>query len=365
VSQTIKLDENASGSLKPGAWQSYAHAVTLTGEALRNELLAAYETVAKFLGCDSQEIVFTSGGTEADALALQSSLNFDEKPHVITSSIEHAAVRNALSALHGRGDIELSVVSADRDGRVRAEHFAQLLRDETKLVSCIMASNETGVIQPIEELATLCEQRGVLLHTDAVQAVGRIPINIRELGVHMLSLSGHKLGAMQGVGALYVRAGTPMGDTRWRPQPTPHELWNNIPGASSLAAACSLTDPSRTNKVEDLRNYLEVSLANVLDDIEIIGASNPRLGNTSCVRFAGCEGDGILMSLDLEGIYVSTGSACSSGSIEPSPALLAMGYSETEARETVRFSLAHNLTQEQIQRVVESVTKVVGRMRST
>ncbi len=377
MTRPLDLDANADAPVLPTAWDAYRQASTdfgnpssrhALGHAAKKRFDDARRSVASAIGAElgSQEIVFTSGGTEADALAILGVIAGAIRPHVVTTTIEHAAVARTLDDLEARGTVDVTRVRPDRAGRVEPGAVLAECRAETTLVTVVMACNETGVLQPMVEIAAGCRALGIPVHTDAVQAIGRMPVHVGELGVDMLSLSGHKLGAVGGIGVLYVRAGISLqpvivggGHEGGRRAST-----ENVAGAASLAAALGeLPRPAALLRTAILRDRLEEGLAAALGEIEILGKSKPRLPNTACIRFDAIEGDAIMMALDLEGIWVSTGSACSSGSVEPSPILLGTGLSAAEARQTVRFSLGRDVDEEDVDATVRAVRDVVERIR--
>lgn len=312
-------------------------------------------------------VVFTSGGTEADALAILGVVGANKggRPHVVTSSLEHPAVTKTLELLAANHSIELTQVHADRTGRCECEAIGAALRDHTVLVSLVWACNETGVLQPIEEVGALCQARGVLLMVDGVQAVGRVPLSMASGAVDLLSLSGHKVGAVGGVGALIVRPGVEIAPvlTGGGQEGGLRSGTENVAGAASLAAALAAAAPDDARALGEHRDRLERSFCEALADVEVLGRFMPRLSNTCCVRFGGCEGDAIMMALDQRGIALSTGSACSSGSVTPSPILVGMGLSRAEAKETVRFSLGAGVTAADIDAAAEATVQVVKEVR--
>lgn len=378
------VDANASAPVLPQAWAAYAEAAAdyadpaaphPAGRAARRRLEDARAAVAAFLHAEPDEIHFTSGGTEADAWAVGSVLGLAPGSHCVTSSIEHAAVARALDALAQTAPgflgpqgpsssgskvsepyARVTRVPVDRTGRVSAAAMGQAMQGSTRLVTLLAASNETGVIQPVADVAAYARAAGAHMHTDAVQAVGRMPVDVRAWGVDSLALAGHKLGAVGGIGALFVRRGIALRLLY------PREAVDaNVAGAVSLAAA--LAHQPTAAQLQEMglrRDAFEAGVLSELSDIEILGADADRLPNTSCIRLQGCAADGVLMALDLQGFAVSTGSACSSGSIEPSPILLGMGLSAREARETVRFSLPMGFDAAEL---VPQVVRVVLAMR--
>jgi cysteine desulfurase len=371
---SIYLDVNADAAVHPAAWTAYVDASRRfanpssshqAGRQARECLEVARQGLAGALGAQPEELVFTSGGTEADGLALFGAVSTfagPGKPHVLCSALEHAAVLQSAHRLEARGEICLEVIPVGRSGVVSVSSIVERLRPTTALVSVVLACNETGVVQPVGEIGAALAGHGALLHSDAVQALGRISVDFRDLGVDMLSVSAHKVGGLAGAGALVVREGTRLGpiligggQEQGRRASTP-----NIAGAAAFAAAVSeLTPWSPT-----IRDDFEQELEQALGALDIVGRDHGRLPNTSCVRFEGCEGDGIMMALDIQGIGVSTGSACSTGSIEPSRILLAMGLSEPEARSCVRFSFPRELPDAQRASVVSALRDIVLQIRT-
>lgn len=363
----IRLDDNADAPVLKAAWQAYRQAARTLGNPrsphaagahAREALDQARARVAQQLGARPEEIVFTSGGTEADALALHGVLAGHTGAHAITSGLEHPAVRDTLEGLARAGRIELTTLTPTRTGLISAAQVEAALTDRTVLVSIVLACNETGVIQPLGEIARVCRPRGILCHCDAVQAASRIFVNVQTLGVDLLSVSGHKLGAVAGIGALYVRTGITL-------KPVYPVRTESLAGAMSLAVALE-AGPSREERagLAHLRDHLEAGLADRAGPVEILGRGAPRLANTTCVRFEGLDADGLMMALDLSGIATSTGSACSTGAIEPSPILLSMGLSAAEARCALRFSLARGVRDDQIEHVITTATQLVHKMQA-
>jgi cysteine desulfurase len=362
----VNFDCNATGPVHPAAWAAYVEACGLVGPAAGARLAGARQAVAAFLGAEADEIHFVSGGTEADAQAIASAMTAGagpERPRVVTSAIEHAAVSETLTLFEARGQLVRHVLPVPRHGRVAAAAFAAALTPPTRLASLVLACNETGVLQPVAEVADLCRGSRVALHTDAVQAVGRLSVDVRRLGVDLLSLSGHKVGAVGGVGVLYVRRGTAL-PPALRPECAQPREVALMPAAVSVATALAhLPDPAMVARIEARRDALERALRAEVPDVEVLGAASPRLPNTSCIRFPGCAGDALMMACDVAGYAVSTGSACSSGSIEPSPILLGMGLTRREALETVRFSLDARIEDADVAGLVATLSPLVRRLR--
>lgn len=363
----LSIDNNAAWPVAPAAWEAYVQACNefadpraphSAGQDARASLTALKQNIADLLGVAANQLYFSSGGTEGDALALQLATRSKSAPHVVSSSIEHAAVIKNLRALEQQKRIRLSIVSALPDGTVDPHAFANAIETDTALVSLVAACNETGVLQPITEVAALCHQRGVLLHTDGVQLPARADFHLAQLNADFVSLSAHKFGAVGGIGVLYAR------DPNMLPHTVPASL-PNLPGLAALRAALAVL-PTREelNDVAAMRDTFEARLQAALPNIFILGQAAKRLTNTSCIRFSKCEGDGLMMMLDLKGYAVSTGSACSSGSIDPSPILMGMGLSAQQARECLRFSFRNTLDTHSFDKFVSAVIDVVQRMRA-
>lgn len=371
----LRFDENADAQVLPLALEAYAEASVLygnpssahaQGRAAASLLHTARAEIAEVLGANDDEIIFTSGGTEANALALNGFLQPGRRNHVVTTTIEHASVRNNLQQLAAKNLLEIHFVQVGRTGRVRVEDVLEKIRPDTALVSVVMACNETGVMQPVHEIAAQLAKTSTIVHSDGIQAVGRTSIHFKNLQLGALSFAAHKLGGVAGVGALVVQRGLPIqtileggGQELGRRSGT-----ENLPGVFALSRALQarLTDREQ-HTMAQLRDVFEKQLVDNLPDIEIVGGTEPRLWNTSCVRFVGCAGDALMMALDLEGVAVSTGSACSSGSVSASPILLGMGLSKKEAQQTVRFSIGRFTQALHCERVAELVITKVKKMR--
>jgi len=364
----IYLDNNATTAIHPdvlhvldGALRDvYGNASSIhrEGQAARRVIENARESVANLIGATARDVVFTSGGTESNNAAIFGAVSTSDRSHIVTTSIEHPSVAEAVRELERRGH-EVTRVAPRRGGDVPAEAVVGAMRGDTRLVAVMLANNETGVIQPVEEIGRAARERGVHVHVDAVQAAGKIPIDVEALQCDTLSLSAHKLHAPKGIGALYVRRGVTMsahlhGGAQERRRRAGTE---NVPLAAAFGAAAAL--PSASEQMAALRDQLEEGIRTL--NITINGSDVRRLPNTSNVTFHGADGEGIVIALDLSGVAVSTGSACSSGRVEPSPVLLAMGLSPEDARSTVRFSLSRFTTAEEIGRAVELVRELVPR----
>ena len=372
----IYLDWNADAPVSDAAWDAYVEASQHfgnpssahgPGRAAAAVLRDARKRVGAAFGLPAESVIFTSGGTEADALAISGVLEGVSTGSVLVADIEHPAVLKNLESECAHRGLTLKRVPVDAAGVVHPEAVEKLIGEETVLLSVMMASNETGVIQPIRELAALCRKRGVIMHTDAVQAVGRLDVSMPELGVHMMSISGHKFGALGGTGALLVEPGLKLKPflTGGGQESGMRGGTENVAGAACMATALEhLPSTEELRAWQQIRDDFEAKLLSQCENIHILGKDAGRLVNTSCVRLAGCPGDAVLMALDIEGIFVSTGSACSSGSVLPSQSLMALGLDETAAREHVRFSFPPDMDEQALQTVVEKVVLVVERMRT-
>ncbi len=366
------FDHNATSAVAPEVLQTlagsmaevYGNASSIHhfGQVAKQRLEAARREVAAMLGCEAREVVFTSGGTEADNLALFGVMRRIGGGHLVTSSMEHPAVLNACGQLEREG-FEVTYVAPDESGVVSAAAVRRAVRTDTALISVMHANNETGVLQPLAGIAAVARECGAVFHTDAVQTAGRIPVNVRELGVDLLSLSGHKFGAPKGIGALYVRKGVELRPLLYggRHERERRAGTENVPGAVALGRAAGLG--ALWGGIATLRDRLEQGILARVPAAHVNGAGAERLPNTSNIRFDGIEGEAMVISLDLRGFAVSSGSACSSGAVEPSHVLLAMGLSPEDARSSVRFSLGPGNTAEQVDGLIEAVAGSVTHLR--
>ncbi|NOK36175.1 cysteine desulfurase [Corallococcus exercitus] len=340
------------------------------GREARARLDAARAKVARVLGCEPKEITFTASGSEADALALVGAFAarpVKDRRRVVSSTVEHPAALGALTQLEKDGAQVVRLAPAS-DGRVPLEAVLEALTPDTALCSLMWANNETGVLQPVAEAARACRQRGILFHTDAVQAAGKVLLSLREVDADLLSLSAHKFGGPQGVGVLVVRKGvdvralTPGHQEGGRRGGT-----QNVPYAEALALALELAtadQPDAAVRVAALRDTFEQQVLQRLPGVTVNGSSAPRVPNTSNLRFDGVEGEALLMALDLEDIRVSSGAACASGTLSPSHVLRAMGLSPAQARGSLRFSLGPSTTSAEVERVVEALCTHVPLVRA-
>ena len=342
----------------------------------RNAVDESRERVAGVLGCRTSEVVFTSGGTESDNAAIKGAAIFSHQPgrHIVTTAIEHHAVIHSCEQLERTG-CEVTYVAPDNDGIVDPAEVADAVRPETMLVSVMLANNEVGVIQDVGAITNLVREKAaaldtsVLCHTDAVQAAGKLPLDVDSLGVDLLSLSGHKIHGPKGVGALYVRRGTPIepliaggGQERQRRSGT-----ENVPGIVGFGVALELADYERhdfNTKCERLRERIVAGIRERVPDVVVNGHPDRRLSNIAHMSFPGVEGEPVLLGLDFAGICASSGSACSSASLEPSHVLIAMGMDADLAVGSVRLSLGKDNTVSDADDVVEALPDVLGRLRS-
>jgi cysteine desulfurase len=367
----IYLDANATTPLLPEVLEAMrpflleqfgnASSIHQEGQHARAAVERARASVARLLGCRPAEIVFTGGGTESDNLAVFGSVRAGD--HVITSTVEHHAVLHAVERLGERG-VEVEFLPVNGEGVVAAEDVRRALRPNTRLISVMMANNETGVLQPVEEIGRIAGEAGVWFHVDAVQAAGKLGINVDSIGCQLLSISGHKMHGPQGTGALFVRRGTRLeplsaGGAHERQRRAGTE---NVAGIVGLgqAAECAMRGGTQ-ERMRGLRDRLELGLLQHADGVN--GGGAPRVANTSNVWFDGVDGEALVIALDLKGLAVSSGAACSSGANEPSHVLRAMGLSPDRARSSLRFSLHRQTTEEEIDRAIELVSSQVARLR--
>lgn len=380
----VYLDYNATTPVAPAVLQAMlpflgddfgnAGSVHTPGQRARAAVEHARESVAALIEAKPSEIVFTSGGTEADNLALFGSVAASTKPqkHVVTTAIEHHAILHSCEELQRQG-IEVTIVpvrqSRDSQGVVDPEEIRRALRPETVLISVMHANNELGVIQPIEEIGRIAAEAGVRFHCDAVQSAGKVPLDVSRLGVDLLSISAHKFCGPKGVGALYVRSGTPLAPRFFggHAERDRRPGTENVPGIVGIGKAAELARTllaEDTTRIGALRDRLETALLERVSGARVNGDRVHRVPNTCNMSFPGAGGEALLISLDLQGIACSTGAACSSGSTEPSHVLLAAGLSRDDARSSLRFSLGRPTTSEEIDYAISVIPSVVARIRA-
>src|SRR5450631_1233509 len=372
----IYLDNNATTPVLPEVFEAMrpyfgeqfgnASSIHHHGQQTRAAVEDARESVAALLGCRASEIVFTSGGTESDNLAIAGMVG--ARDHVITSSIEHHAVLLACKHLEEIG-VEVTVVPVDGRSLVDPADVRRALRPNTKLISVMMANNETGVLQPVAEIGRIAAEAGIVFHTDAVQAAGKVAINVNQIGCHALSISGHKIHAPQGVGALYVRKGTRLQPLFYggRHERSRRAGTANVSGIVGLGKAAQLAkealDRGDDQKMAAMRDRLQQGILAQVEDAGVNGDGASRVPNTANIHFAHIDGEAMVIALDLKGVAVSTGAACSSGAIEPSHVLVAMGLRADQARASIRLSLGKQTTDEEIDAALSLITEAVGRLR--
>lgn len=336
------------------------------GQETRAAVERGREQVARLLGAHPAEIVFTSGGTEADNLAVFGLAQ--EGDHVITSTIEHHAVMNACRHLEERR-CEVTYAPVDGSGVVDPADVKRALRSNTKLISIMLANNETGVVQPVAEIGKIAAEAGVYFHTDAVQAAGKIPVGVKEIGCDLLTISSHKLHGPQGVGALYVRKGTALEPMLYggRHERSRRAGTENVAGIVGLGKAAEVAttrlEHGSDREMAALRDQLERELVKI-ESTRVNGGDARRVPNTTNIHFDGIEGEALVIALDLKGLSVSTGAACSSGAIEPSHVLLAMGLTPEQARASIRFSLGKMNSAEDVEFALSVVPETVARLRA-
>ncbi len=347
-----------------------ASSVHSFGQKAKARLDEAREQVAALIGAQPSEVVFTSGGTESDNMALRGVAEWlapTGKRHLVASAIEHEAILATLRQLRKRG-WEVTLVPADSRGLVGPDAVDAACTDRTALVSVMLANNEVGTIQDVATIAARARARGILVHTDAVQAVGRIPVDVSVLGVDLLSLSGHKFYGPKGVGALWIRRGTRLlaTATGGRQERNRRAGTENVPSIVGLGVAAAIAAESLdadARRIGALRDRLEAGILARVPRTHVNGAGAPRVPTTTNIGFEGIEAESLLIALDLEGIAVSTGSACSSGTLEPSHVLKAMGLPLHDTQNALRISLGRSSTDAQVDRLLEVLPGIVARLR--
>jgi cysteine desulfurase len=376
VPRRVYLDNNATTPVLPEVLESMrpyfgerfgnASSIHHHGQETRSAVERSRESVAALLGCQPAEIVFTSGGTEGDNLAIAGLAIAGD--HIITSSIEHHAVLHACRHLEDIG-CEVTFLPVNGLGLVDPDDVKRALRANTKLISIMMANNETGVLQPVEEIGRIAAEADAFFHTDAVQAAGKIPIDVNAIGCDVLSISGHKMHAPQGVGALYVRKGTQLQPLFYggRHERSRRAGTENVPGIVGLGKAAELAmqgfDCGDDKKMLGLRDRLQQGILAQVEDAGINGDGAPRVPNTTNIHIDHIDGEAMVIALDLKGLAVSTGAACSSGAVEPSHVLIAMGLRPEQGRASLRFSLGKQNTEEEIDFALALVPETVARLR--
>jgi len=367
---TTKVAEEVLEEMKPLFCELYGNPSSMHtfGGQISRKIRKAREQVAALLGCEPAEIIFTSCGTESDNAAIKGILAATpQKRKVITSRVEHPAVLTVCRELenHGYSVVEIGV---DNAGRLDWDRLESQIDEDTALVTIMYANNETGTIFPVERIAELTASRGVIFHTDAVQVIGKIPLNLSKSNIDLLSLSGHKLHAPKGIGALYVRKGTRIAPFMLggHQEAGRRAGTENVPGMVGLGKACELAAKNieqENNRVKGLRDKLENAILKSCPDCRVNGDTQSRLPNTTNISFEYIEGEAILLMLDKYGICASSGSACTSGSLEPSHVLRAMGVPFTAAHGSIRFSLSRYNTEKEIGYTIEKMPQIVNHLR--
>lgn len=374
----IYLDNAATTRVAPEVFEAMApflqddYGNPSSAYALAGRSAAALQdargAVADFIGADPRELIFTGGGSEADNLAIKGIMRKHDGGHMITSAIEHHAVLHTCEALQREG-YSLTIVGVDRDGLVDPEEIRAAIQPDTRLISIMHSNNEVGTLQPIAEISEIAHEHDALLHTDAVQSLGKTGFDVDELGVDMAAFSAHKLHGPKGVGALYIRKGV-------RPEPQIHgggqerklrAGTENMPGIVGFGAAVKLAGSQGAEVIErmiGLRTRLIEGVLEAIPEVTLSGHPEKRLPNIASFLFRYIEGEGILLSLDMQEIAASSGSACTSGSLDPSHVLLAMGYEHEMAHGSLRLSLSRYSTEEEIDTVLEKLPPIIQRLRS-
>ena len=375
-SATTPIDKEVFEAMIPFLTDKFGNASSIHffGQEARSAVDKARHTVAELINARPNEIVFTSGGTESNNLAIRGLIEANDKygRHIITTDIEHSAVKEVCEDLAKRG-FEVTYLPVYEDGIVRIEDVKNAIREDTILITIMTANNEIGTIQPVAEIGKLVRKlkedgKKIWFHTDAVQAVGKIPVDVEEIGCDLLSISGHKIYAPKGVGALYVRRGVRLhkqniGGHQERERRGGTE---NVPYIAAFAKACELAKKNLKDSAENLRSLrdkFESAIGEKVDDFIFNGDRENRLPNIANISFRQIEGEGLLINLDMQGIAVSTGSACSSGSLEPSPVIRALGRNDELARGAIRFSFGKENTPADVEYLLEVLPKAVENLR--
>ena len=368
---TTQVDPEVLQQMLPFLQDQYGNpsSVYSFGKRAAKAVNIAREQIADLLRCEPSEIVFTSCGTESDNSAVQSALLIDrDRKHVVTSRVEHSAVVKHAEALARRG-YEVTWLDVDSEGLIDLDELERAIRDDTAIVSLMWANNETGVLFPIEEAAEICRSKGTVFHTDAVQAVGKIDIDLRRIPINFLSLSGHKLHAPKGVGALYINRKTRfnpyiIGGGQENKKRGGTENTASIVGLGKAAEIASAALRDENTRVKALRDRFEQGILGAVPSVQVNGHRSRRLPNTSNLAIEGIDSEGMLMLLDQKGLCCSAGSACTAGSLEPSHVLRAMGYSNDRARGSLRFSFGRFNSEAEIDQALHIIPNAVEKLRS-
>jgi cysteine desulfurase len=368
---TTRVDDEVLEEMLPYFKEFYGNpsSIHTFGRQVSSKMDLARERVATILGADTSEIVFTSCGTESNNYAIHSSLEANpDKKHVITTKVEHPAVLNVCKYF-GKNGYEVTELDVNKDGMLDLDELRDSIKDNTAIVSIMHANNETGVIFPIEEIGKIVKEKGVPFHCDAVQAIGKIPVNLKNSHIDLLSMSGHKLHAPKGVGVLFIRKGVRIDPLiiGGHQEDNRRSGTENVPYIIGLGKACELAEgfvKAEQTEVRRLRDKLEKGIKDQLSHVVISGENSERLPNTSSVSFEYVEGEATLLLLDMAGIATSSGSACTTGSAEPSHVLQAMGVPPVTSRGTIRFSLSKYNTENDIDYILEKLVPIIKRLQS-
>lgn len=364
---STKVDEKVLKAMEPYFTEKYGNASSLHdfGREALEGLEKARDVIAKKINAQSREVIFTSGGTESDNMAVIGVAYLDKgKNHIITSSIEHPAVLNTCHALEKKG-FDVTYLPVDEDGFVDPKDVENAITDKTALVTIMHANNETGVIEPIEEIGKICREKKVLFHTDAVQSFTKVPINVKKMNVDMMSISSHKIHGPKGVGALYVRTGVKIKKMMYGGK---HEF-NLRPGTENVAGAIGFAEAVKQMKdfdfkrVEGLRDKLIEGIFDSIERVKLNGPRENRLCNNVNFSYLGLEGETISTYLSMKGIATSTGSACASASLEPSHVLIAMGMKHEDAHGSIRMTLSKFTTEEEIEYILQVLPDIIKKSR--
>ena len=376
----IYFDYNATTPLAPEAIDALtaatrdlfgnASSVHTFGQQAKAALDHARSSIAALIGGDPLEVVFTSGGTESDNFAIRGvadALEPTKRRHLITTAIEHEAVLNTLKALARRG-WRTTILPVDQSGIVSPDRLREVITDDTALVSVMHANNEIGTIQPVAEMAAIAHEHGALMHSDGVQSAGKISVDVRSLGLDLFSISAHKFNGPKGAGALWIKRGTRVQAilTGGKHERNRRAGTENVPAIAAMGAAARLAIAKldgESARVAALRDRLETGILRAVDGTVVNGARDRRVPNTTNISFERVEAESLLIALDLEGIAVSTGSACSSGTLEPSHVLRAMGFPPHRTQNSLRFSLGMFSTAEEVDKVIEVLPRLVEKLR--
>lgn len=370
---TTPVDPNVAEAMLPYMTSTYGNASSVHqfGRAAKVALERSREQIAAFINCEPSELFFTSGGTESDNIAVMgvAHTHRERKNHLIIGATEHHAVLESAEYLHRKEGFELNLLPVDNQGFASPQALAKLANDRTALISVMHANNETGTIQDIAALSAVAHEKGTLMHTDAVQSVGKVKVDVKQMGVDLLSLTGHKIYGPKGTGALFVRQGikiTPLfygGSHEKKRRPGTENVAGAVGVAKALEIAEQRMDRDHRN-LSQLTDYLIVSILSRIPDTILNGSRTNRLSQTANISFKGLQGEPIILGLDMENIAVASGSACTSGATEPSHVLTAMGISDEIAHGAIRFSLGRSTTKEQLDHLLKVLPPIIERLRS-